>query len=104
MSEHLVGQFNLPISCLRYAHHSRAVRDICPNHLKDLLKSFESQHLNGYAIQFPEANGFFLDDETDTDDLLSGKHQIELIDGNHTHNVMIQLAEKYPEEASFKFR
>lgn len=54
---------------------------------------------NGMKLNFPPATVV-----AKTEDPFRPDEEVELIDGNHTHHVMLQLQELYPEREELKTR
>nr|XP_022308194.1 uncharacterized protein LOC111114202 [Crassostrea virginica] len=91
-----VGEFNVPLSSIKFAAEDRAVRELNPTHLSELEASFRTNLANGIWINFPPATGVIFEEEF--------RNEVELIDGNHTHHVMLHMQELYPEKEELKTR
>ena len=91
-----VGEFNVPLSSIKFAAENRAVRELNPTHLAELEASFRTNLANGIRINFPPATGVIFEEEF--------RNEVELIDGNHTHHVMLHMQELYPEKEELKTR
>ncbi|XP_078337770.1 uncharacterized protein LOC144626733 isoform X3 [Crassostrea virginica] len=91
-----VGEFNVPLSSIKFAAEDRAVRELNPTHLAELEASFGTNLANGIWINFPPATGVIFEEEF--------WNEVELIDGNHRHHVMLHMQELYPEKDELKTR
>lgn len=67
--------------------------------MAELYTSFHSNLNNGMTLNFPPATAV-----AKTEDPFRRDAEVELIDGNHTHHVMLQLKELYPEREELKTR
>jgi hypothetical protein len=94
----LVGEFNVPMEKIDFARPERAIREINPNHLAELIAGFRTTIQNGLQVRFPPATGVIFDET------MTSKTRVELIDGNHTHHVLKQLSQLYPEKEELKTR
>ncbi|XP_078332694.1 uncharacterized protein LOC111120425 isoform X2 [Crassostrea virginica] len=91
-----VGEFNVPLSSIKFAAEDRAVRELNPTHIAELEASFRTNLANGIRINFPPATGVIFEEEF--------RNEVELIDGNHTHHVMLHMQELYQEKEELKTR
>ncbi|XP_065924401.1 uncharacterized protein [Magallana gigas] len=94
-----IGEFDIPLSAINFASESKAIRQLNAQHLAELYTSFHSNLNNGMTLNFPPATAV-----AKTEDPFRRDAEVELIDGNHTHHVMLQLKELYPEREELKTR
>lgn len=80
-------------------HQSTAIRKLNAQHLGELYASFNSNLKNRMKLNFPPATTV-----AKTEDPFRPDAEVDLIDGNHWHHVMLQLQELYPEIEELKTR
>lgn len=99
----------MPVKALKTAEGDETLRALDPNHLVDLHRRMKTDFENGHEISLPPAVGVISDWDNLSEDeikwqLEEGLLVVNLIDGNHTCQVLRELNESNPEAICFQKR